>query len=379
MSFKEAFEESIVTLKSGEFVKGKIIGYSDTEVYVDLGYKSDGIIPMEEFSSDPYFAPSKDLAVGEEVEAYVVRVNDGEGSVQLSKKKVDIAKGWSLLEEAYKNKLPVKVKIIEETAGGLIANTNGIRIFIPASQFGDRYVKDLKQFLKQTVEVRIIEFNREKRRVIASQRVILAEEKERRENEIWSGIEKGKRYTGTVKSLTDFGAFVDIGGVDGLVHITELSWSKLKHPSEVLKKGDKIEVYVRDFDREKKRISLGYRREEDNPWNNIDKKYKVGDIVKGKVVRLVPFGAFIELENGIDGLVHISQISDKRIAKPGDALQLGQEIEAKVIELNGEAKKINLSIREANPSGVEEKKDENVIKSDINEAGANTEEKEKIV
>jgi len=349
MSFKEAFESSLVTLQTGEIVKGRIIGFNNAEVYVDLGFKSDGIISMEEFSDDSEFKPEESLKIGDEIQAFVIRVNDGEGNVLLSKKKVDAMKSWTIVEEAYEKKLPVKVKVIEETNGGLIASTNGIRIFIPASQVGERFVKDLKEYLKQTIEVKIIEFNRNRKKVVGSQRALLTEKRINREGELWGGIEIGRKYTGTVKSLTDFGAFVDIGGVDGLIHVSELSWTKIKHPSEILKVGDKVEVTVLEFDKDKKRISLGYKKDEDNPWSKIEEKYKVGDIVKGKVVRLVPFGAFVELEKGVDGLVHISQISNIRIAKPGDVLEIGQEAEAKIMEINPETKKISLSIKEVNP------------------------------
>lgn len=349
LSFKEAFESSMVTLQSGEIVKGRIIGFNNAEIYVDLGYKSDGIINMDEYTDDPDFKPENNLKVGDEIEVFVIRVNDGEGNVMLSKKKVDAMKSYEVIEEAYENKTPVTAKVIEVTNGGLIASANGVRVFIPASQVSDRYVKDLTEFLKQTVTVRIVELNRQRRKIVGSQRVILAEERERTGNEFWNAVEIGKKYNGTVKSLMDFGAFVDIGGVDGLVHVSELSWTKIKHPSEVLKIGDKIEVTVLEFDREKKRISLGFRKSEDNPWFKAAEKYKVGDVVTGRVVRLVPFGAFVELEKGIDGLVHISQISNFRIAKPGDVLDIGREVEAKVVEVNIESKKINLSIKEVNP------------------------------
>jgi small subunit ribosomal protein S1 len=349
MSFKEAFEDSLVTLRTGEIVKGKIIGFNNTEVYVDLGFKSDGTIPVEQFSSDPEFKPEECINIGDEVEAFVVRVNDGEGNVLLSKKKADSIRGWAEIENAFKNKLPIKVKVIEDTKGGLVAAYNGNKIFIPASQVGEKYIKDLKEYLNKTIEVRIIELNKNKKKLVASQRVLLTEKKKQMESELWDNIFEGAKYEGIVKSLTNFGAFVDIGGVDGLVHISELSWTKIKHPSEVLEVGDKVEVTVREFDKEKKRISLGYRKEEDNPWFGVEEKYKVGDLVKGKVVRLVPFGAFVELRKGLDGLVHISQISDFRLGKPGDVLKIGQEVEAKVLEVNIESKKISLSIKEVKP------------------------------
>lgn len=349
MSFKEAYESSLVTLQTGQVVKGKIIGFNNAEVYVDMGFKSDGIIPVEEFTDDPDFNPNTSLKVGEEVEVFVVRVNDGEGNVLLSKKKVDSIKGWDKIEEALENKTPIKAKVVEVVNGGIMANANGTRIFVPASQVSDRYVKDLNEFLKQTINVRIIEVNKQKRRVVGSAKQILQEERSRVESDFWSNIEIGKKFTGTVKSLTDFGAFVDIGGVDGLIHVSELSWTKVKHPSEVLKVGDKVDVTVNELDREKKRISLGFRKAEDNPWYNAAEKYKVGDVVKGKVVRLVPFGAFVELKEGIDGLVHISQISSTRIGKPGDVLEIGQTVEAKITEANYETKKIGLSIKEVKP------------------------------
>jgi len=348
LSFKEAFESSMVTLRSGETAKGRIIGYNNAEIYVDLGYKSDGIIPVDEYSDDPDFKPEDNLKIGDEIEVFIVRVNDGEGNVMLSKKKVDSIRSIDSIEEAYENKTPVTGKVIEITNGGIIASMKGVRVFIPASQIADRYVKDLGEYLRQTVTVRIIEFNKQKRKIVGSQRVILAEQREHNETEFWNNVEAGKKYDGVVKSLMDFGAFVDIGGMDGLVHVSEISWNKIKHPSEVLKVGDKVQVTVLEFDKEKKRISLGMKKEEDNPWIKAAEKYKTGDIIKGNVVRLVPFGAFIELEKGLDGLVHISQISNVRIAKPGDVLKIGQEVEAKVVEINIEAKKISLSIKEVN-------------------------------
>jgi 4-hydroxy-3-methylbut-2-enyl diphosphate reductase len=365
MSFKEAFENSLVTLRSGTVAKGKIIGFTNTEIFIDLGYKSDGIIPAEEYSDDPDFKTT-DLKVGEEIEVFVKRVNDGEGNVLLSKKAVDSLKSWDVIEEASEKKTELSVKVIDIVNGGAIAIYNGIRLFIPASQISDRYVKDLKEFLKQTLRVRIIDFNKQKKKIVASARIILEEEKQSKKTGIWSEIEVGKQYTGIVKSLMDFGAFVDIGGVDGLVHISELSWKKIKHPSEVFKIGDQVDVFVLDFDKEKSRISLGYRKNTDNPWYNIEEKFKVGDTVRGTVARIVPFGAFIELSEGIDGLVHISQISDMRLNKVSDVLNVGQEVEAKVVELNAEAKKISLSIKEVNPINPAKKENLDTVEADKN-------------
>ncbi len=349
LSFEEAFESSMVTLKSGETAKGRIIGYNNAEIFVDLGYKSDGIIPVGEYSDDPDFKPETSVKIGDEIEVFIVRVNDGEGNVMLSKKKVDSMKSIDSVEEAYENKTTVTGKVVEITNGGIIASVKGVRVFIPASQIADRYVSDLNEYLRQTVTLRIIEFNKQRRKIVGSQRIVLAEQRELAETEFWTNVEVGKKYDGVVKSLMDFGAFVDIGGVDGLVHVSELSWTKVKHPSDVLKVGDKVQVTVLEFDKDKKRISLGLKKDEDNPWLKASEKYKVGEIVKGTVVRLVPFGAFVELEQGLDGLVHISQISNVRIAKPGDVLKVGQEVEVKVVEVNTETKKISLSIKDVNP------------------------------
>ncbi len=360
MSFAEAFESSLVTLTTGQITKGKIIGHTNNEVFVDMGYKSDGIIKMEEFTDDPDFNPEKSLKVGEEIDVFVVRVNDGDGNVLLSKKKVDSFRGWETVEKAFEAKTPLKVKVTEVVNGGVIANYMGVRVFIPASQISDRFVKDLHEFNNQVLNVSIIECNRQKRKVVGSARILLEEKKETASAEIWNNIEVGKAYKGVVKSLMDFGAFVDIGGVDGLVHLSELSWNKIKHPSEVVSLGDAVDVFVLEFDKDKKRISLGYKKQSDNPWNKVAEKYEVGNVITGKVVRLVPFGAFVEVEEGIDGLVHISQISNMRIGKPGDVLKVGQVVEAKITELDTEAKKISLSIKEVNPIDPV-KKDEEVV------------------
>jgi len=357
VSFKEAFEDSLVTLESGKITKGRIIGFNDKEVYVDLGYKSDGVIPMEEYTDRRDFDPKKELRIGDEIEVYIVRVDDREGNVLLSKKYVDTRRNWNFLRKAFRNKTAVDVKVVEVIKGGLLADYEGINIFLPASQVSDKFVKDLSEYVGTTLTVRLIEFDARRKKVVASRKVLIEEENERKIKEFWDNIEVGKEYEGTVTSLTNFGAFVDLGGVEGLVHLTELSWSKIKHPSEVLKKGDIVTVRVLEFDRESGRISLGYKKAEDNPWYNIAEKYPKDSIVKGKVVRLVPFGAFVELETGVDGLVHISQISDRRIPKPDDVLSIGQEVEAKVLEVDAENNKIALSIKDVNPINPEPAED----------------------
>lgn len=350
MSFKEAFEESEVSsLRSGEVVKGRIIGYNTSEVFVDLGYKADGTISMEEFLEDPDFDPEKDLKEGEEILVYIIKVNDGEGNVSLSKKRVESIRGMEEIEEAFNEKKPLEAVVKEVVKGGVVASYKGIRVFIPASQISDHYVKDLNEFLKKKVRFEVVDMAKNKRRVVGSCRNVIDREKEEKLETFWSTVEVGKEYTGKVKSITNFGVFVDLGAVDGLVHISELSWKKINRPSDVLKVGQTVTVKILGFDREKQKVSLGYRKAEDNPWYDIEKKYSVGDTVEGTIVRLVPFGAFVELEEGVEGLVHISQISNVRLGKPDEVLSVGQKVTMKILEVNQELKKISLSIREIEP------------------------------
>ena len=349
IDFAEEMESSLITLQVGQTVKGRIIRYNSTEVYIDLGYKSDGVIPIEEFITDADQDPVNNIVTGEVIDVYIVRVNDSEGTVQLSKKRVDEKNNWARIEEAFENTTSIKAVVTDVTNGGLIVTSSGVRIFVPASQVSDRYVEDLRGYLRKPVELRVIDYNKQKRKFVGSMKVLIVEEKRRASEQLWNEIDLGREYLGTVKSLTAFGAFVDIGGVDGLVHISELSWGRIKHPSDIVKVGEQISVRVISLDRDKKKISLGYRREEDNPWYKIEEKYPVGAIVTKKVVRIAPFGAFVELEKGIDALVHISQISDTRIAKPDDVLRVGMEVTAKITELNLETKKISMSIKEVEP------------------------------
>ncbi|NLG87753.1 MAG: bifunctional 4-hydroxy-3-methylbut-2-enyl diphosphate reductase/30S ribosomal protein S1 [Clostridiaceae bacterium] len=350
ISFEKAFEESEVnSIRAGEVVKGRIIGYNTSEVFVDLGYKADGTISMEEFLEDPDFDPERDLKEGDEILVYVIKVNDGEGNVSLSKKRVDSIKGMEEIDQAFNNKTPLEATVREVVNGGVVANYKGIRVFIPASQISDRYVKDLNEFLKKKVKFEVVEMSKNKRRVVGSCRNVIEKEREARLEEFWNNVEIGQEYTGKVKSLTNFGAFVDLGVVDGLIHVSELSWKKINKPSDVLKVGQTVTVRILGFDKEKQKVSLGYRKPEDNPWYNIEEKYSVGDEVTGKIVRLVPFGAFVELEDGVEGLVHISQISNVRLGKPDEVLSVGQEVKMKVLEVNPDLKKISLSIRDVEP------------------------------
>lgn len=344
-SFEELLEQSIKTLNTGDKVTGIVTAIGANEIQIDLGTKHAGYIPYDEVSADPSIKPEDILHVGDEIEVFVVRVNDAEGTVQLSKKKLDGLKIWDEIEAACENKDVVEGVITEENKGGLVANVKGIRVFIPASQSGVAKGGDLSALVKQTVQMKITEVNRARRRVVGSIRAVTAEARKAAAEKIWSEIEVGKKYQGTVKSLTSYGAFVDIGGVDGMVHVSELAWQRIKNPAEVVSVGDEIEVFVINFDPEKKKISLGYKTAESNPWNQFIEQYSVGSVVPVKIVKLMTFGAFAEILPGVDGLIHISQIADRRIGKPEDVLSEGQQVDAKIIDIDVENKRISLSIR----------------------------------
>ena len=344
-NFAELLEQSIKTLNTGDKVIGTVTGIGNTEVQVDLGTKHAGYIPYDEVSTDPSVKPEDILKVGDEIEVFVVRVNDQEGTVQLSKKKLDGMKVWDDMAAYAENKTTIEGTITEENKGGLVATHKGIRVFIPASQSGIAKGGDMTGMVGKTVQLKITEVNRARRRVIGSIRAVSSEARKAAQEKIWAEIENGKKYHGTVKSLTSYGAFVDIGGVDGMVHVSELSWNRIKTPADVVKVGDEIDVYVISFDPEKHKISLGYKTAEMNPWNQFMTKYQVGDVVDAKIVKLMTFGAFAEILPGVDGLIHISQIADRRIAKPEDALTEGQDVQVKITDVDAENKRISLSIR----------------------------------
>lgn len=344
-SFAELLEQSIKTLNTGDKVTGTVTGIGATEVQVDLGTKHAGYIPADEVSANPAEKPEDILKVGDQVEVFVVRVNDQEGTVQLSKKKLDGLKIWDEMAALVEEKTTVEGTITEDNKGGLVASYKGIRVFIPASQSGIAKGGDMKALVGRTVKMKITEVNRGRHRVIGSIRAVAAEERKAAQEKIWSEIENGKKYHGVVKSLTSFGAFVDIGGVDGMVHVSELSWNRIKTPADVVKVGDEIDVYVISFDPVKRKISLGYKTAETNPWNIFMTNYSVGDVVDAKVVKLMTFGAFAEIIPGVDGLIHISQIADRRIGKPEDVLSEGQAVKVKITDIDAENKRISLSIR----------------------------------
>ena len=352
--FEALLEQSIKTLNTGDKVTGIVTGIGNTEVQVDLGTKHAGYIPYDEVSADPAVKPEDILHVGDSIEVFVVRVNDQEGTVQLSKKKLDGMKIWDDMAVCAEEKTTVEGVITEENKGGLVATVKGIRVFIPASQSGVAKGGDLAGMVGKTVKLKVTEVNRPRRRVIGSIRAVASEERKAAQEQIWNEIAEGKQYHGTVKSLTSYGAFVDIGGVDGMVHVSELSWNRIKNPAEVVKVGDEIDVYVISFDAEKRKISLGYKTAEMNPWNQFMTGYNVGDVVEAKVVKLMTFGAFAEIIPGVDGLIHISQIADRRIGKPEDVLSEGQTVTVKITEVDAEAKRISLSIRALLESAAEE-------------------------
>lgn len=354
-NFEELLNESFKTLNTGDTVTGVVTSVSGAELTVDVGAKVTGIIPFDEVAEDSSVDLTKTYKVGDTVVARAIRVSDVEGVAMLSVKQAERTNSFKKLVEASETGEVLTGRVIDVVKGGLVVSAKYNRVFIPAGQSGVPKEGDLNVLKGKTVKFKIIDMDTEKNRAVGSIRVVEREERKAKLEEFWAGIEEGKTYLGTVKSLTSFGAFVDLGGIDGMIHTTELSWSKIKHPSEVVSVGQTVEVYVKSFDKDKKRISLGYKKTEDNPWVIFTSKYAVGDIAPVKIVSLMPFGAFAEVIPGADGLIHISQIADKRIAKPADELEVGQVVDAKIIGIDEEKQKISLSIRAIiAPESVEE-------------------------
>ena len=458
MNFAEALEETLKPLTTGDIVKGVVIGITPTEVQVDIDGKYDGVIPYNEMTNDTSVNLADIIKVGDEVDVFVVHVSDRDGVVTLSKKKIDADKGLKELYEDFENKTVLNGRIVEIVRGGIVTIAKGVRVFIPASEAAERFVEDLGALLNTEASFRIIKMDKDRRgrlRVVGSIKSVARElsqkkaeefwataevdkkytgtiksltafgafvdlggvdglvhiselsdarikhpsevvkvgdsidvyikelnketgkislvkeleaDKKAREAALWAGIEVGKSFTGTVKSLTNFGAFVDIGGVDGLVHISELSWNRIKHPSEVIAVGDSIEVYIKDVNLETKKISLGHKKEEDSPWYKATNELAVGDVIKCKIVRILPFGAFAEVAPFVDGLIHISQIANTRIEKPSDALNIGDEVEVKVVEINNETKQIGLSRKVLLPDYAPEAEKEEVVEEVADES-----------
>ncbi|MCF6093522.1 30S ribosomal protein S1 [Microaerobacter geothermalis] len=335
----------VSTLQVGDIVKGKVSKVEDKQALVDVGYKFDGVIPISEVSSLHIERVGDVLQEGDEVELKVIRLNDEKDELVLSKRAVDNEKAWKTLAEKVQNNESFDVVIADVVKGGLVVDL-GVRAFIPASHVEQFFVEDFSDYKGRTLKVKIIELDQEKNKVILSHRAVLEEEAEQQKEKIFEKLSPGEVLEGTVQRLTDFGAFVDVGGVDGLVHISELSWKRVATPSEVVKEGDVVKVKVLKVDKENERISLSIKATLPGPWEEAGTKFKIGDVVKGTVKRLVSFGAFVEIAPGVEGLVHISQIANRHIGTPGEVLKEGQEVEAKIIDMNLAEKRISLSIKE---------------------------------
>ena len=341
--FGAMLEDSFKTINTGDTVKGIVTAVTDLEIQLDLGVKVTGVIKSDDDTSVKY---SETYKVGDEIEAFVVRVSDLDGVATLSKKRVDSDKSWKVIESAKEENTVLTATVAEAVKGGVVIRFSGNRVFVPASQTGVPKDGDLSVLVGTEVNFRVIEVKPGKK-AIGSIRSVLREERAAKEAEFWASIEEGKVYHGVVKSMTSYGAFVDLGGVDGMVHKSELSWKEIPSPAAVVSVGDEIDVFVKSFDAEKKRISLGYKTEETNPWYIFTHNYQVGDVASVKIVNIKPFGAFAEIVDGVDGLIHISQIAQKRIEKPEDVLSLGDVVDAKIIgiETEGKDRRISLSIR----------------------------------
>lgn len=343
MSFDQMLEESFKTIRNGEVVQGTIIDVKEDEIILNIGYKADGIISRNEYSNDQNLDLTTVAKVGDEMEAKVLKVNDGEGQVLLTYKRLKAEKGNKRLEEAFNNKEVLKATVAKVLDGGLSVNVEDTRVFIPASLVSDTYEKNLKKYDGQEIEFVITEFNPRKRRIIGDRKQLLVAEKKAKQEALFARIEAGMTVEGTVKNVTDFGAFIDLGGADGLLHISEMSWGRVENPKKVFTVGETLKVLIKDIQGEK--IALSLKFPETNPWLNADEKYAVGNVVTGKVARMTDFGAFVELEPGVDALLHVSQIAKEHIEKPSDVLKVGEEITAKVVDFKQDDRKISLSIK----------------------------------
>jgi ribosomal protein S1 len=335
------------SLKEGDVVVGRVVRVQEDSLMVDVGYKSEGIITMNELSHKPLqHAADLGVKVGDEIKVYVLAVDKGgEGVLRLSMRRAEEAKAWEKVVKQFEAGEVIEAPVTESVKGGLVVDL-GLRAFLPASQVDRGYVNDLAKYVGQKIRVKVIEMEKGKNRVILSRRQVLESEREGAKKGFWTGAEEGQIREGTVKSLTDFGAFVDLGGVDGLLHISEMSYGRIKHPSQVLKEGDKLQVKILRLDREKEKVSLGLKQVLPDPWQTVADRYPEGTVITGTVARLATFGAFVELEPGVDGLVHISQLADRRVNTPSDVVKVGDVVKAKVVGISPEQRRISLSIRE---------------------------------
>jgi len=343
LSFEQMLEESLKTIRTGEIVTGKVIDVKEDEIVLNIGYKSDGIIPRNEYTNEPGVDLTTVVKVGDEMEAKVVKVNDGEGQVALSYKRLAADRGNKRLEDAFNNQEVLTAKVAQVLDGGLSVVVEEARVFIPASLVSDTYEKDLSKYAGQDIEFVITEFNPRRRRIIGDRKQLMVARKAEMQRALFERIHVGDVVDGVVKNVTDFGAFIDLGGADGLLHISEMSWGRVENPKKVFKAGEKITTLIKDINGEK--IALSLKFPEQNPWANAAVKYAAGNIVVGRVARMTDFGAFVELEPGVDALLHVSQISREHVEKPADVLSIGQEIEAKIVDFNEADRKISLSMK----------------------------------
>lgn len=347
ITFEELLNNTLKDISVGQTVTGKIVNISSQgEIFVDIGYKSDGIIPKSEFSVDENINPAEQFVVGDRITAIVLKLNDGIGNVLLSYKKARYEIEKKEFESRVNNKTIFKEKVKEVTDNGLIVNINNIRVFIPMSLAGIPRGENCQDYKGKEIKFRVIEYNDKTRKIIGSVKQVIDEEKKGKEDKFWNEINTEKSYKGIVTSICSYGAFVDLDGVQGLLHISEMTWERNKKPSDILKVGQEIKVKIKNADKENRRLMLVYDKKGPDPWDSVGEKYQINDVVKVKVVKLMPFGAFVQIDKGIEGLVHISQISEKKIAKPEEALKVGQKVNAKIIEIDKENKKLELSIRE---------------------------------
>lgn len=345
MDFSAALEESLNNMSTDQRVKGVVMGITPTEIQVDIGRKHAGFVPMDEYSADPNADAAKELKVGDTLDLIIMKTNDAEGTVMLSKRRFDAQKAWTDIIAAEEDGRVLEGTVAEVIKGGILVVSGGVRIFIPASLATERKDEPLEDLLKKTVKFRIIEVNKQRRRAVGSIRAVLKDMRKEAAEAFWAQAEVGQKYHGVVKSMTNYGAFVDIGGVDGMVHISEMSWKRIKNPAEVFSIGQEVDVYIKALDAENKKISLGYRRDEDNPWEILRKNYPEGSVIEAEIVGLTTFGAFARIIPGIDGLIHISQIADRHISKPQDVLTVGDKVTCKITAIDFDKKRVSLSIR----------------------------------
>ncbi len=343
LSFEQMLEDSVKTIRNGEIVKGTVIDVKDDEIILNIGYKADGIIARNEYTNDPNVVLSEVVHPGDTMEAKVLKVNDGEGQVILTYKRLAAEKGNKRLEEAFETQEVLTAPVTQVLDGGLCVTVEETRVFIPASLVSDTYERDLSKYAGQEIQFIITEFNPRRRRIIGNRKQLLLAEKAEKQKALMERIHPGDTVTGVVKNVTDFGAFVDLGGADGLLHISEMSWGRVENPKKVFTVGQELRVLIKDINGDK--IALSLKFPDENPWLTAAEKFAVGNVVTGRVARMTDFGAFVELAPGIDALLHVSQISREHVAKPSDVLSIGQEVTAKVVDFNGEDKKISLSMK----------------------------------